>query len=470
MMKRDIFITICNLIVAEAFVVTYQQLHICHSSRPTDSFDSLVSMTNGNSNDCEEIKSSSRSLCPPVSPATGLPNKFYTWKFNQQIRYQEKFISPSSNEKSTRNRKIKRKSIVLVHGLFVNADHWRKMLTDFVPTSLSDSEEYAIYALDLYGCGYSDKPSINTDIAQKINGENSRFTTQSYTESTTLSPIVPNIQLGTADGGSRVADVHLRHPLNSPYNFYTWSDLVCDFVQDIVLENDSIEKGQCTLVCNSIGTITSFQAMLDKPDLFNGIFVVCPNFREIHISEVPYPSITMPIVRTVQSTLRQYGQGLFDVAANPSTVQQILYEPYNVKSAVDNTLVQVLLDPLLTPGASQVVFDTLSYSAGPLPEYQLLLMSERQRKRNVVSPVETFTNADNVNSTDDDDDKPVWICYGTADPWTPGSRVEALLTTYPNVVEKVTPLPNIGHCPHDEAPELVFSLLNEMLDRIYNTQ
>ena len=37
-------------------------------------------------------------------------------------------------------------------------------------------------------------------------------------------------------------------------------------------------------------------------------------------------------------------------------------------------LVDVLLTPLLTEGASDVVFDTLSYSAGPLPE-QLLQAS-----------------------------------------------------------------------------------------------
>jgi hypothetical protein len=40
----------------------------------------------------------------------------------------------------------------------------------------------------------------------------------------------------------------------------------------------------------------------------------------------------------------------------------ILKVPYAVKTAVDAVLVKVLLDPLLTPGASQVVFDTLSYS------------------------------------------------------------------------------------------------------------
>ena len=72
----------------------------------------------------------------------------------------------------------------------------------------------------------------------------------------------------------------------------------------------------------------------------------------------------MPVIRAVQKQLRERGQGLFDALAKPGTVAQILKEPYAVTSAIDDELVAVLLDPLLTPGASDVVFDTLSYSAG----------------------------------------------------------------------------------------------------------
>ena len=79
----------------------------------------------------------------------------------------------------------------------------------------------------------------------------------------------------------------------------------------------------------------------------------------------------MPLVKTVQRLLRERGQGLFDALANANTVKNILKEPYAVKDAVTDELVEVLLTPLLTEGAADVVFDTLSYSAGPLPEDQL---------------------------------------------------------------------------------------------------
>jgi pimeloyl-ACP methyl ester carboxylesterase len=143
----------------------------------------------------------------------------------------------------------------------------------------------------------------------------------------------------------------------------------------------------------------------------------------------------MPLIRGVQKLLRERGQSLFIFLAKPNTVKQILKEPYKVQEAVDDVLVDVLLTPLLTEGASQVVFDTLSYSGGPLPELQL---SEIQ--------------------------KPVWICYGQDDPWTPAKRVEAL-SQKPSV-ERVVGFPSVGHCPHDEAPELVEPLLLEYLQRV----
>lgn len=104
---------------------------------------------------------------------------------------------------------------------------------------------------------------------------------------------------------------------------------------------------------------------------------------------------------------------------------------------MDDTLVQVLLDPLLTEGASKVVFDTLSYSAGPLPEPQLQAMPSQI---------------------------PVWVAYGESDPWTPAGRVEALSTI--ECVERVVAWPGVGHCPHDEAPAVVNPLLLEFLKRV----
>lgn len=364
---------------------------------------------------------------PPISPATNLPNQIYIWR-SHQIRYQ--VAHPTNTDIQSKG------SVVLIHGLFVNSDHWRYTLK-----GLADAG-YTAYAIDLLGSGYSSKPNPNDEISRKlVCGEsNGRFASESETKK-------QDVTLGTSDGGTRNGvEVDLLHPCKSPYNFHTWAEQVVDFTKDIILPSATNDK--VTIVANSIGTITAFQSILDDPALFNGAFIVNPNFRELHSAEIPFSNIAMPVIRQVQSLLRNKGQGLFDALAKPDTVKQILMEPYAVKEAIDDELVDVLLTPLLTSGASDVVFDTLSYSAGPLPEQQL-----RE---------ESFPYVGNNNG--DGNSVPVWVCYGSEDPWTPPARVDSLQNI--KSVERVVRLEGAGHCPHDEAPEKVNPLLLEFMERI----
>ncbi len=213
-------------------------------------------------------------------------------------------------------------------------------------------------------------------------------------------PTLENVPLSTSLGGHHLAPMlELRHPLGSPYNFYTWAEQLANFTRDVIHGDDDAAiagsgERDCkmvTLVADSIGTMSSLQSMIDEPDLYNGVLVVNPNFRELHSAEVPMSSLVMPIVQRVQRALRENSAGLFRSLAMPSMVRRILEEPYSGIDAIDDKLVLVLLDPLLTPGADDVVFNTLSYSAGPLPEQQL-------------------------GSEDFPRDRPVWVMYGRDDP------------------------------------------------------
>lgn len=384
-------------------------------------------------------------MMPPISPATNLPNNIYKWR-GYNIRYQ---VSGPANAKHT---------LLLVHGLFVNSDHWRKLL--LWGADSTKNTNCRVYALDLLGCGWSSKPNRDDDMAKLVNGENGRFnsgdTTCYYNSSKRKSmPILSNIPLGTAAGGNRLASsLELRHPLGSLYNFYTWAEQLMDFTRDIIHSSSSSsswssDNRKVTLVANSIGTMSSLQAIIDESSLYNGCFIVNPNFRELHSAEIPLSTITMPLIRQIQQLLRTNGQSLFDTLATPTTVKQILKEPYSNHDAIDDELITVLLDPLLTKGASDVVFDTLSYSAGPLPEQQL---SSINFPRNC----------------------PVWVVYGKDDPWTPTRRVENLARVCvspdgeygSSPVERIVGLNGAGHCPHDECPDEVNGLLMDFLDRL----
>ena len=170
---------------------------------------------------------------------------------------------------------------MLVHGLFVNADHFRKQMPVLAAAG------FRVFAIDLLGNGYSSKPAPTSDEAMSISGENQR---QEVKEG-----LLREVELGTVNGGTRVADVALSHPVKgSVYNFYTWAEQLSDFALEVAAPADK----KVVLVCNSIGTISALQASIDRPGVFDGCFIINPNFRELHVAESP--SFIQPIVRAVQ--------------------------------------------------------------------------------------------------------------------------------------------------------------------------
>ena len=126
---------------------------------------------------------------PAVSP-TGTPNRLWEWR-GYQVRYQalgEEQDGPA---------------VLLVHGLFVNADHWRQNLPALAEAG------FRAYSIDLLGYGYSDKPPSTDPAARAASGENGR-------------PLgAPMQQIGSASGEVLPArPVPLAHPVEgSVYNF-----------------------------------------------------------------------------------------------------------------------------------------------------------------------------------------------------------------------------------------------------------
>ena len=109
-----------------------------------------------------------------------------------------------------------------MHGLFVNADHWRKNLPALAEAG------YRAYAIDLLGNGFSAKPSPVGPEAAALSGERGR---------PEVAAGLAGVELGTAGGGSRLAaQVALAHPLGSCYNFYTWAE-------QVVAQNWAAERG-----------------------------------------------------------------------------------------------------------------------------------------------------------------------------------------------------------------------------------
>ncbi|GLJ05148.1 hypothetical protein SUGI_0012100 [Cryptomeria japonica] len=263
-------------------------------------------------------------------------------------------------------------AVVLIHGFGANCDHWRKNLPVL-------AKSHRVYAIDLLGYGYSDKPNPRD------------------------------------------------FPVNSLYTFEKWAKQVNDFCQDIV-------KDQAFFVCNSIGGIVGLQAALMERNICRGIVLLNISLRMLHIKNQSW--YKRPFIKIFQNVLRNtdLGKIFFKSVATPKAVKSILRQCYHNHSEVTDELVEKILLPGLQPGAVDVFLSFICYSDGPLPE-------------ELIPEVKC----------------PVLIAWGDKDPWEPIESGRAY-GSYQNVEDFVV-LPNVGHCPQDEAPHLVNPLVEAFVSR-----
>lgn len=208
------------------------------------------------------------------------------------------------------------------------------------------------------------------------------------------------------------------------YTFETWGQQIADFCQEVVGE-------PVFLVGNSIGCIAIMQAAVDHPDIALGTALINCSLRLLHdrrrAQQPWFKRVGAPLLQKVL-TVKWLGQRFFQQVAKPATVRKILLKAYARAEAVTDELVEILLAPAQDVGAAEVFIAFTGYSQGPLPEDLL-----------AVLPC------------------PAILLWGEEDPWEPIALGKEL-ANFPQV-QQFIPLENAGHCPQDEAPELVNPIL-----------
>ncbi|OSO87086.1 alpha/beta hydrolase [Cylindrospermopsis raciborskii CENA303] len=261
-------------------------------------------------------------------------------------------------------------AVILVHGFGASWGHWRKNIPILAETC-------QVYAIDLIGFGASAKPQPNERIT---------------------------------------------------YTLETWGNQIVDFCQQVVGK-------PAFLVGNSIGCIVAMQAAVSNPDIALAIALLNCSLRLLHDRKrqnLPWiKRVGTPLLQKLLS-IKSIGNFFFSQLAQPKTVKKILLQAYNIKEAVTDELIDILMEPARDPGAAAVFLAFTNYSSGPLPEDLLPIL-----------PCQAI------------------ILWGTADPWEPIDLGRGL-ANFPQV-QKFIPLEGVGHCPQDEAPELVNSLLQEWI-------
>jgi pimeloyl-ACP methyl ester carboxylesterase len=212
------------------------------------------------------------------------------------------------------------------------------------------------------------------------------------------------------------------------YTFETWSAQIADFCREVV-------GGPAFLVGNSIGCIAVMQTAVSYPDVALGVAAINCSLRLLHDRRRETQSWLKRVGAPAMQRLlgvKPIGNFFFKQLAKPKTVERILLQAYRRSDVVTEELVDMILTPARDAGASAVFIAFTRYSQGPLPEELLEALP-----------------------------CPAILLWGTEDPWEPIALGRELAKF--DSVERFIPLEGVGHCPQDEAPELVNPVLLEWI-------
>lgn len=205
------------------------------------------------------------------------------------------------------------------------------------------------------------------------------------------------------------------------YSLELWEALLRDFWEAHIQE-------PTVFVGNSIGALLCLMMLAHHPDIAAGGVLLNAAGGLNHRPEELNPPLRLVMsmfTRLVNSKV--IGPFVFNRIRQKPRLRQTLKQVYCDHTAITDELVDLLYKPSCDPGAQKVFAAILTAPPGPRPEE--LLPKVKQ---------------------------PLLVLWGENDPWTPitGSKIyQDLAAQSPQVT--FIPIPNTGHCPHDERPDIV---------------
>ncbi|KAG7368951.1 alpha/beta fold family hydrolase [Nitzschia inconspicua] len=243
-------------------------------------------------------------------------------------------------------------------------------------------------------------------------------------------------------------------PGHVQYSMELYVQLVTDFIQS--RRNKSQPRSSFRrrnippswiVAGNSIGGLICLGVAAQLPDTVRGVilFNCSGGMTGFRYSDVPMWA--RPILWFFQKILLgpHVGSSFFSRFKTRANIESILRHQgvYRNQTNVDDELLDILLRPAEDDGAETVFLKTFAGDPGPTPE-------------------EILPNLQ----------CPVLAVWGGDDPWTPvdsGMHPGTKFSDYCQDFELHT-IPNCGHCPHDEAPDVVNFLILSWMKNLDSRQ
>jgi pimeloyl-ACP methyl ester carboxylesterase len=215
------------------------------------------------------------------------------------------------------------------------------------------------------------------------------------------------------------------------YSLELWQELLQDFWQEKIQQ-------PTIFIGNSIGALLSLMMVANFPNSSaGGVLLNCAGGLNHRPEELNLPlRVIMGLFSKVVSS-PILGSFVFNQVRQKHRIRNTLRQVYRNQTAITDELIDLLYQPSNHPGAQQVFASILTAPAGPRPAE---LLPQIQH--------------------------PLLVLWGEDDPWTPikGAKIYQDLAAEGQSVEFMG-IPNTGHCPHDERPEIVNAAILNWLNQ-----
>ncbi|XP_058768812.1 pheophytinase, chloroplastic-like isoform X2 [Vicia villosa] len=221
-------------------------------------------------------------------------------------------------------------------------------------------------------------------------------------------------------------------PPGFSYTMETWAELILDFLDEVV-------KKPTVLIGNSVGSLACLIAAASdsSESLVKGIVLLnCSGgMNNKAIVDDWRIKLLLPLLWLIDFLLNQKGiaSAIFERVKQRENLKNILSSVYSNKESVDDELVEIIREPANDEGALDAFVSIVTGPPGPTPVQLVPKVSS-----------------------------PILLLWGDEDPFTPidgpvGKYFSSLPSQQENV--KLFLLEGVGHCPHDDKPELVHEKL-----------
>ncbi|KAL0437906.1 UNVERIFIED_CONTAM: hypothetical protein Slati_2273600 [Sesamum latifolium] len=235
-------------------------------------------------------------------------------------------------------------------------------------------------------------------------------------------------------------------PAGFQYSMEVWAQLILDFLDEVVqrptvLLGNSVGSLACVIAAAE-PIVKSFFELIFSHDRIKSVpgarlvlFNCAGGMNNKAIVDDWRIKLLLPLLWLFDFLLKQKGIAsyLFDRVRQRDNLRNVLLSVYGNKESVDEDLVEIIRKPALDEGALDAFVSIVTGPPGPNP-IQLI-------------PKITL---------------PVLVLWGDEDPFTPidgpvGKYFSTLPAQMPNV--NLFLLEGVGHCPHDDRPDLVHEKL-----------